>query len=177
MIVHETILSGLLLIEPQTFDDERGVFLETFHDERYRDLGIESNFVQDNLSQSRHGVIRGLHLQTTKPQGKLVSCLSGKILDVVVDLRTGSPTFGQKFSTILDSDTKIQLWIPRGFAHGFSVLSSSAICFYKCTDHYSPEDESGIFWNDPDLNIDWLVKDPIVSTKDRHLPTLRQVIG
>ena len=177
MIINETGLGGLLVIEPQIFDDDRGWFLETFQNERYREVGIAQVFVQDNLSRSSQGVIRGLHFQKTRPQGKLVTCLRGKVLDVVVDLRVGSETRGQTFSIILDSDQREQLWIPPGFAHGFSVLSESADFFYKCTEYYQPTDEYGILWSDPDLSIDWLVSNPIVSKKDQKLPRLKEVIG
>jgi dTDP-4-dehydrorhamnose 3,5-epimerase len=177
VIVNETGFHGLLVIEPKIFRDDRGFFLETFQDERYREAGIGRTFVQDNLSRSSEGVVRGLHFQKTRSQGKLVTCLKGKVLDVVVDLRVGSETRGKVFSIILDSDKRNQLWIPPGFAHGFSVLSENADFFYKCTDHYAPNDEGGILWSDPDLAIDWLVSSPIVSAKDQNLPGLREVLG
>lgn len=176
MIVYESDLKGLLVIEPQIFGDDRGFFMETFRCERYAEIGIALPFVQDNLSRSSHGVVRGLHFQKTMPQGKLVTCIRGKVLDVVVDLRSDSESLGQSFSIILDSDKKTQLWVPPGFAHGFSVLSESADFFYKCTDYYYPYDESGILWSDPDLAIDWLVSNPSVSKKDQKLPSLREVI-
>ena len=176
MNVYESDLKGLLVIEPQIFGDGRGFFMETFQCERYAEIGIALPFVQDNLSRSSHGVVRGLHFQKTRPQGKLVTCIRGKILDVVVDLRSDSESLGQSFSIILDSDQKTQLWVPPGFAHGFSVLSESADFFYKCTDFYYPHDESGILWSDPDLAIDWLVSNPSVSKKDQKLPGLREVI-
>lgn len=176
MIVKQTDFRGLLIIEPQIFGDDRGFFLETFQDERYREAGIDRIFVQDNLSRSGQGVIRGLHFQKARPQGKLVTCLRGKVFDVVVDLRVGSDTRGETFSIILDSDKRNQLWIPPGFAHGFSVLSESADFFYKCTEYYQPADEHGILWSDPDLSIDWLVSNPIVSEKDQKLPCLKEVI-
>ena len=177
MIVYEADLKGLIVIEPRIFGDDRGFFMESFQTDRYAEIGIELPFVQDNISRSRRGVVRGLHFQKTKPQGKLVTCTIGKVLDVVVDLRSHSESFGQSFSLILDSDKKNQLWIPPGFAHGFSVLSESADFFYKCTDYYFPHDEGGIVWNDPDLAIDWLVADPSVSEKDQRLPPLREVVG
>jgi len=176
VIVKQTDFRGLLIIEPQIFGDDRGFFLETFQDERYREAGIDRIFVQDNLSRSGQGVIRGLHFQKARPQGKLVTCLRGKVFDVVVDLRVGSDTRGETFSIILDSDKRNQLWIPPGFAHGFSVLSESADFFYKCTEYYQPADEHGILWSDPDLSIDWLVSNPIVSEKDQKLPCLKEVI-
>lgn len=177
MIVHESDLMGLLIIEPQILGDNRGFFMETFQSEKYAEIGIEIPFVQDNLSCSSRGIIRGFHFQKKRPQGKLVTCVSGRVLDVVVDLRPQSESLGQSFSIILDSDKRTQLWIPPGFAHGFSVLSESAYFFYKCTDYYFPHDESGILWNDPDLAIDWLVTNPSVSEKDKKLPSLREVIG
>ena len=177
MIVKETGFHGLLIIEPQIFGDDRGFFLETFQDERYRGAGIDQAFVQDNLSRSSQGVIRGLHFQKTRPQGKLVTCLRGRVLDAVVDLRADSETRGKTFSIILDSDKRNQLWIPAGFAHGFSVLSEIADFFYKCTEYYQPADEYGILWSDPDLSIDWLVSNPSVAEKDQKLPRLKEVIG
>lgn len=177
MIVYESDLKGLLVIEPQIFGDDRGFFMETFRSERYAEIGIALPFVQDNLSRSSHGVVRGLHFQKARPQGKLVTCIRGRVLDVVVDLRSYSESLGQSFSIILDSDKKTQLWVPPGFAHGFSVLSESADFLYKCTDYYCPHDESGILWSDPDLAIDWLVANPFVSEKDQKLPGLREIIG
>ena len=169
MIVYEAYLTGLLVIEPQIFGDDRGFFMETFQGERYAEVGIELPFVQDNLSRSSHGVVRGLHFQKTRPQGKLVTCMRGKVLDVVVDLRSHSESLGQSFSIILDSEKRTQLWVPPGFAHGFSVLSESADFFYKCTDYYLPHDESVILWKDPVLAIDWLVTNPSVPEKDQKL--------
>ena len=173
----ETGIEGLLIIEPKLFRDARGFFLESFQCERYSSLGLNLPFVQDNFSRSKYGVLRGLHFQKTRPQGKLVTCLNGQILDVVVDLRKDSVTYGQSFSCILESEKKTQLWIPPGFAHGFIVLSETADFFYKCTDYYSPEDETGILWNDPDLNIDWLIDHPIISDKDLSLPSLREILA
>lgn len=173
----ETGIEGLLIIEPKLFRDARGFFLESFHCERYSSLGLNLPFVQDNFSRSKYGVLRGLHFQKTRPQGKLVTCLNGQILDVVVDLRKDSVTYNQSFSCILDSEKKTQLWIPPGFAHGFIVLSETADFFYKCTDYYAPDDESGILWNDPDLNIDWLIDHPIISDKDLSLPSLREILA
>lgn len=177
MIVYESGFNGLLILEPEVFCDDRGFFMETFQSEKYTEVGIAAPFVQDNLSRSSHGVVRGLHFQKHKPQGKLVTCISGKVLDVVVDLRPDSESLGQAFSIILDSEKRTQLWVPPGFAHGFSVLSESAHFFYKCTDYYFPHDEGGILWSDPDLAIDWLVTNPSVSEKDQKLPSLREVIG
>lgn len=172
----ETPIPGLIAIQPKLWGDSRGFFLEIFQQEVYSDLGISIPFVQDNLSRSSHGVLRGLHFQVENPQGKLVTCLNGQVLDVVVDLRVDSETRGEHFSTILDSNKRNQLWIPPGFAHGFSVLSESADFYYKCTDLYAPRDESGIIWNDADLGIDWRLSSPKVSEKDMSLPTLREVL-
>jgi dTDP-4-dehydrorhamnose 3,5-epimerase len=174
--IFETPIIGLIEIQPKIWGDSRGFFLEIFQQEFYAEIGIPAPFVQDNLSRSAHGVLRGMHFQVNNPQGKLVTCLDGQVLDVVVDLRVGSKTFGQHHSVILDSEKRNQLWIPCGFAHGFSVLSESADFFYKCTDFYSPEDEAGIIWNDPDLGIDWKIKSPKVSEKDMKLPSLQEVL-
>ena len=172
----ETPFEGLIEIQPKIWGDSRGFFLEMFQQEFYSESGISTPFVQDNLSRSVHGVLRGLHFQVNNPQGKLVTCINGQVLDVVVDLRVDSETFGQHYSVILDSEKRNQLWIPPGFAHGFSVLSESADFFYKCTDFYAPEDEAGIIWNDPELGIDWKIKSPNVSEKDMQLPSLREVL-
>lgn len=173
----ETQIPGLIEIHPKLWGDSRGFFLETFQQVVYADIGIVSPFVQDNLSRSSHGVVRGLHFQVKNPQGKLVTCLNGRVLDVAVDLRVESETRGQYYATVLDSERRNQLWIPPGFAHGFSVLSEAADFFYKCTDYYDPDDEAGIHWNDQDLNIDWQVKNPIISLKDQRLPSLREVLA
>ena len=172
----ETPFEGLIEMQPKIWGDSRGFFLEMFQEEIYSQIGISYPFVQDNLSRSAHGVLRGLHFQVNNPQGKLVTCINGQVLDVVVDLRVDSETFGQHYSVILDSEKRNQLWIPPGFAHGFSVLSESADFFYKCTDFYAPEDEAGIIWNDPELEIDWKIRSPKVSEKDMKLPCLREVL-
>lgn len=172
----ETPIAGLIEVRPIIRGDARGFFLEMFQQDLYSEIGISIPFVQDNFSRSAHGVLRGLHFQANNPQGKLVTCISGRVLDVVVDLRVDSGTFGQHHSMNLDSEKRNQLWIPPGFAHGFSVLSESADFFYKCTDFYAPEDESGIIWNDPELGIDWKIKSPKVSEKDMKLPSLREVL-
>ena len=173
----ETQIPGLIEIHPKLWGDSRGFFLETFQQEVYADIGIVSPFVQDNLSRSSYGVVRGLHYQVKNPQGKLVTCLNGRVLDVAVDLRVESETRGQYYATVLDSERRNQLWIPPGFAHGFSVLSEEADFFYKCTNYYDPQDEAGIRWDDPDLKIDWHVDNPIVSAKDQCLPSLREVLA
>lgn len=171
MKVIETSIQGVLLIEPEIWRDARGIFVETFQMRRYQEvLGADVNFVQDNLSRSGQSVLRGLHYQKKHPQGKLVTCLSGAIFDVVVDLRVSSLTFGQSFSVVLDAERLSQIWIPPGLAHGFCVLTDGADCAYKCTDFYDPADEGGILWSDPSLNIDWPVQQPVVSEKDQQLP-------
>jgi len=163
----QTGLQDCVIIEPKVFGDERGFFLETFHTSRYADLArISLPFVQDNYSRSLKGVLRGLHFQKTKPQGKLISVVRGEVYDVAVDIRKGSSTFGQWVGVILSEENKKQLWVPPGFAHGFVVLSEIADFKYKCTDYYDPSDEGSILWNDPDLAIGWPVENPILSDKD-----------
>jgi dTDP-4-dehydrorhamnose 3,5-epimerase len=167
MQVFETAIPDVKLIEPKVFGDDRGFFLESFQAERYaQQAGITLAFVQDNHSRSARNVLRGLHFQRSKPQGKLVRVVRGEVLDVAVDIRRGSPTFGNVVAEILSEDNKRQLWIPPGLAHGFVVLSETADFEYKCTDYYDPSDEGSLIWNDPDLNIDWRVTDPILSAKD-----------
>ncbi|USD32701.1 MULTISPECIES: dTDP-4-dehydrorhamnose 3,5-epimerase [Vibrio] len=171
MKVLETNLEGCLLIEPRIFNDNRGHFLETYNYTRYMELaGLNINFVQDNQSLSKKGILRGLHFQKSNPQGKLVSVAYGEVFDVAVDMRPKSKTFGEYFSVILDSEKKKQLYVPPGFAHGFYVLSDMAIFNYKCTDYYNPNDEGGIIWNDPCLNINWPNECPEISEKDKLLP-------
>jgi len=167
MNVVKTKLIGCVIIEPTIFGDERGFFLETFQAERYAELaGITLPFVQDNHSRSSKGVLRGLHFQKTKPQGKLVRVVKGEVFDVAVDIRHGSPTFGQWEAVILSEENKTQFWVPPGFAHGFIVLSNTADFEYKCTDYYDPSDEGSVLWNDPDLDIPWPIVTPILSNKD-----------
>ena len=167
MKVSKTEISGLLVVQPDIFADSRGFFFESYNKKRYDDLGINDEFVQDNISRSKKGTVRGLHYQVGKfAQGKLCQVIEGEVLDVAVDIRFNSPTFGKYFSMILTSELKNQLWIPVGFAHGFSVLSDEALFSYKCTNYYSKEDERAIIFNDRDLNIDWRVEEPIVSEKD-----------
>ena len=176
MKVSETDLNGVLLIQPDVFGDERGFFLESFNRERYKQAGIEFNFLQDNLSKSKKGTIRGLHYQVGEmAQGKLCYVINGKVLDVAVDIRFGSPTFGKHITHILNSQNKNQIWIPPGFAHGFSVLSEEAIFAYKCTQVYSKEHERAILYNDPEIGIDWQVKNPIVSEKDLNGKLLKEI--
>lgn len=167
MQVFDTAIPDVKLIEPKVFGDDRGFFLESFQAERYaQQTGITLAFVQDNHSRSARNVLRGLHFQRSKPQGKLVRVVRGEVLDVAVDIRRGSSTFGNVVAEILSEDNKRQLWIPPGLAHGFVVLSETADFEYKCTDYYDPSDEGSLIWNDPDLNIDWRVTDPILSAKD-----------
>lgn len=175
MKVTETALPGVLLVEPRVFGDARGFFLETFSAERYEEAGIRGPFVQDNMSRSAKGIVRGLHLQSPNAQGKLVWVVQGAVLDVALDVRVGSPTFGQWVAEELSEDNKRQLWIPPGFAHGFCVTSESAVFVYKCTEYYAPKDEVGVLWNDPDLGIPWPVVEPVVSPKDRAHPRLADV--
>lgn len=169
-------LPGLLVIKPEVYEDERGFFLETWQKERYRELGITEDFVQDNWSRSTQGVLRGLHFQIKHPQGKLVSVRSGRVFDVAVDIRENSDTFGEWYSEELSEDNNLQMYVPPGFAHGFCVLSEVADFEYKCTDYYHPEDESGIIYSDPDLDIHWPDIDLILSDKDRALPPFETYI-
>ncbi len=167
MKVTKTEISGLLVVQPDVFADSRGFFFESYNKKKYEEAGIPNDFVQDNISKSRKGTVRGLHYQVEdKAQGKLCQVIEGEVLDVAVDIRFNSPTFGKYFSLILNSETKSQLWIPAGFAHGFSVLSDEAIFSYKCTNYYSKVHERAILFNDPYLKIDWKVEQPIVSEKD-----------
>ena len=178
MKIKKINLNGCFLITPTLFEDERGYFYESFNKKELEDaIGFTLNFVQDNQSQSSYGVIRGLHLQTGEnAQAKLVRAIQGVILDIVVDLRKGSPSYGQHYSFVLDEEKKQQLFIPRGLAHGFIVLSEKATIHYKADNYYAPENESGIIYNDLDLNIDWqLPTDKIItSLKDLELPTLKE---
>ena len=170
MIIEETKIEGLIIIRPEAFHDERGSFRETFSADRYkRAIGTDATFVQDNFSTSRRGVIRGLHFQKERPQGKLVSCLRGEVFDVVVDLRDGSTTYGCWESVVLSRQNGVQLFIPPGFAHGFQTISEEADFFYKCTAYYCPEDEGGIRWDDPELAIAWPTMNAVLSPKDESL--------
>jgi dTDP-4-dehydrorhamnose 3,5-epimerase len=174
MNIIETGLPGVIIIEAKMFGDARGFFLETFQVQRYAEYGIVRPFVQDNLSRSGYGVLRGLHLQNPKAQGKLVSVVRGCVRDVAVDVRRGSPTFGLHVAVELSEDNRRQLWVPRGFAHGFIVLSGGADFFYKCDEVYSPADEIVIRWDDPALAIDWGIKDPKLSPRDAGAPRLTE---
>lgn len=182
MKVTETNLPGVFVVEPRVFGDSRGKFFESYSYEKYQQAGIDLPFVQDNISHSVTGVLRGLHYQLKHPQGKLVSVLAGSVFDVAVDIRIGSPTFGQWFGCELSESNGKQLYVPPGFAHGFCVLSETVCFMYKCTDYYHPEDEQGIAWNDPDLNISWwgegssvldLKQEPVLSDKDKKYLALK----
>ena len=176
MKIEKTELSGLLKIIPDVFVDERGYFFESFNLSKFASNGLNITFVQDNISKSSKGTIRGLHYQAgEKAQGKLCYVISGKVLDVAVDIRFGSPTFGKYYSGILSEENHLQLWIPPGFAHGFSVLSETAIFCYKCTEFYSKQHERSILYNDEDLNIDWMVDEPIVSEKDLKAKPIKEI--
>ncbi len=177
MNIIKTPIEGLLVLEPQVFRDSRGYFVETYNEQRYREAGIEAQFVQDNQSCSSYGVVRGLHFQFPPySQAKLVCCTVGRVLDVAVDLRKDSPTFGQWYSVELSEANKRQFFIPRGFAHGFSVLSEQAIFTYKCDNLYHPEADGGILLSDPDLKIDWQVpvEQRIISEKDKKHPKMEE---
>ncbi len=168
-------LSGLLVIEPEVFGDPRGFFLETWNRGRYADAGIDADFVQDNVSFSRRGTLRGLHFQNPRPQGKLLQVLQGEIYDVAVDIRRSSPTFGRWHGLALSSENKLQFYVPPGFAHGFVVVSEHALVHYKCTDFYSPKDELAVRWNDPAIAIDWPVKEPLLSDRDSKAVRLSEM--
>jgi len=165
--VEPTDIEGLLLVQAKRFSDERGYFAETFRHDIFHEAGIVDTFVQDNQSYSVKGVLRGLHAQVKRPQAKLVRAVTGEVLDVVVDARVGSPTFGRCHKRVLSGENLKQLYIPKGFLHGFYVLSESAILNYQCSDYFDPTDSFAVMWNDPELGIDWAVKDPIVSAKDQ----------
>jgi len=176
MKVNKTNLEGVLHIEPKIFGDARGFFLETYNKERYMAAGFpDVDFVQDNHSRSSKGVLRGLHFQLNHPQGKLVQVATGSVFDVVVDVRVGSPTFGQWYGCTLSEDNHHQLWIPPKFAHGFCVLSDTADFIYKCTDYYRPDDEGGLLWNDPDVGIEWPIELPLLSDKDKAYACLADI--
>lgn len=175
MNVIETSLAGVRIIEPDVYSDPRGYFLETWQCNRYREAGIDCDFVQDNLSSSQYGVVRGLHYQRENEQAKLVYVLQGSVYDVAVDIRKGSPTFGQWAGVELNADNKRQLYIPEGFAHGFCVTSETVLFAYKCTDVYNPKAEVSIAWNDPAIGIEWPITDPILSAKDTNARPLAEI--
>jgi dTDP-4-dehydrorhamnose 3,5-epimerase len=173
--VNELSIPGVLLIQPACFEDQRGFFLETWRRDVYREAGIDRDFVQDNRSHSKKGVLRGLHYQLRHPQAKLVYAVTGTIFDVAVDIRRGSPTFGRWTGAELSAENHRQIYVPEGFAHGFVVLSDCADVIYKCTDFYAPGDEYGLLWSDPAIGIDWPAASPILSDKDRKNPALDQI--
>ncbi len=175
MKIVETDLAGVVVVEPKVFGDARGFFYETWQKERYEEAGVKGTFVQDNVSFSRKGVLRGLHYQQPHSQGKLVSVLQGEVFDVAVDIRVGSPQFGKWTGVILSGENHRQLWIPEGFAHGFCVLSDTAFFSYKCTDVYTPACEGGILWNDPDIGIKWPIEEVVLSDKDQIYPLLKNI--
>ena len=175
MEIVETRIPDVLLLKPEVYMDERGFFLETYREEHLESEGVDVHFVQDNLSKSQQNTVRGLHYQIERQQDKLIMVMEGKILDVAVDLRQHSSTFGDYTAIELSAENKHQMFIPKGFAHGFSVLSEDALVYYKCSDYYYPEGERGLFWNDPDVGIDWKVEDPILSEKDQHQPKLNEI--
>lgn len=170
----ETDLPEVIVVEPAVFGDDRGFFMEVYHEGKFREGGIREAFVQDNHSRSMRGVLRGLHYQLPNPQGKLVRVIAGSVFDVAVDIRRGSPSFGKWTGVELSAENRKQLWIPAGFAHGFCVTSESADVVYKCTTLYDGPNDRGIRWDDPEIGIQWPVKDPILSPKDAVAPRLRE---
>ena len=176
MKVLSTDLPGVVVVEPNVYQDPRGFFLETYHAGKYREAGIREIFVQDNHSRSVRGTLRGLHAQRRRPQGKLVRVLQGEIFDIAVDIRRGSPTFRRWVGEVLSAENFRQIYVPPGFAHGFCVLSETADVAYKCTELYDPTDEFVILWNDPDLGIAWPVREPLLSEKDRTAPRLAELM-
>ena len=178
IISQENLDIGTLLIEARAFTDSRGYFVELYKKSDFKKMGLRENFVQDNMSYSKKGVLRGLHYQLNpKAQGKLVTCLMGEVMDVVVDIRRGSPNFGKWKSYILNEKNKYFVYVPEGFAHGFLTLSEDALFLYKCTNEYSPENEGSIIWNDPDLDIRWGIKKPILAEKDLKNPLFKDCIA
>lgn len=175
MKIQETSLPGVMIIEPKLYQDTRGFFYESFQHIKYQELGIKKSFVQDNVSRSAKNVLRGLHYQLKHPQAKLVFVSRGAVLDVAVDIRRGSPTFGNWISVELNDENHRQLYIPEGFAHGFLALSDEVDFFYKCTDYYDPTSEFGIRWDDPNIGITWGITDPLLSDKDSVYPLLNQL--
>jgi dTDP-4-dehydrorhamnose 3,5-epimerase len=171
----DTSIPGVFLIEPAVFEDERGFFLECYHEQRLAALGVTDRFVQDNHARSYKNVLRGLHYQITHPQAKLCRVVHGEVLDVVVDIRRSSPHFGKCESTILSASNMRQIYVPPGFAHGYLVLSESADFIYKCSDFYHPGSERGVAWNDPEIAIQWGIEHPILSEKDKINPRLSQI--
>jgi dTDP-4-dehydrorhamnose 3,5-epimerase len=177
MKIIEINLPGVIVFEPKKFGDDRGFFIETARADVLQDAGINETFVQDNHSRSTKGVLRGLHYQLTQPQGKLVRVATGAVYDVAVDVRKGSPTFGQWFGTTLDEQSLRMMYVPPGFAHGFVVLTDTADFIYKCTNYYHPQSEQGIFWNDPEVGIQWPIADVQLSEKDTNNPLLKDQLA
>ena len=178
MEIIKTPLEGLLIIKPDVFEDDRGYFFESFNHGRFLNRGLDLKFLQDNESKSKKGVLRGLHFQAPPfAQGKLVRVMQGSVLDVAVDIRKYSPTYGKWESIILSGQNKWMYWIPEGFAHGFATLEDDTIFFYKCTNIYNKASEGSILWNDPDLNINWGIQDPVISDKDRISPKFKNFIS
>lgn len=175
MKIIQTSLPGCVVIEPAVFGDARGAFYETFNAERFAEHGLPTSFVQSNVSTSSHGVLRGLHYQWPRPQGKLVTVLEGEVYDVAVDIRRGSPTYGRWEAVILSAENKRQFWIPEGFAHGFVVLGERALFSYLCTDVYRPQFDANVAWNDAAIGIDWPVAEPQLSGKDAKAPLLADI--
>jgi dTDP-4-dehydrorhamnose 3,5-epimerase len=175
MKVERAKLAGVVILEPDVYQDDRGYFLETWSQRRYAEAGVPAGFVQDNVSMSHKGVLRGLHLQHPNGQGKLVHVMFGEVFDVAVDVRVGSPTYGQWLGTILSGTNKRQVYIPPGFAHGFCVLSETALFTYKCTDFYRRDAEIGVIYDDPDIGIEWPVPEPLLSDKDAAFPRLSEI--
>jgi dTDP-4-dehydrorhamnose 3,5-epimerase len=175
MEVLKTEIDGVLIIAPKVFEDPRGFFMETFNRRRYEEARIAVEFCQDNISFSCKNTLRGLHYQFPHEQAKLMQVLHGEILDVAVDIRRGSPTFGRSVTATLSDRNRRQMFIPKGFAHGFCVLSETALFLYKCSDFYAPECESGVLWSDPSIGIHWPVKEPLLSAKDEGLPLLKDI--
>jgi dTDP-4-dehydrorhamnose 3,5-epimerase len=175
MKVIKTKLDGALVFEPKVFGDERGFFMETWNYDRYKEAGLGVKFIQSNLSKSTKGVLRGLHFQNPNPQGKLVQILQGEVFDVAVDIRLGSPTFGQWHGELLSAENKRQFYIPEGFAHGFCVLSEEALFSYMCTNVYDAQADCSIIWNDDSIGIEWPISNPSLSEKDKHAESLNTI--
>lgn len=176
MEVIETDLPGVVLVKPAVFDDERGYFMETYHSRRYAENGLPSSFVQHNLSFSKRGVLRGLHYQLGRPQGKLVTVVQGEVFDVAVDIRKNSPTYGRWTGVTLSAENFRQVYIPEGFAHGFCATGETAVVVYLCTDFYAPVEERGIRWDDPMLGISWPIREPMLNGKDAAYPFLSDAL-
>jgi dTDP-4-dehydrorhamnose 3,5-epimerase len=177
MKVSKCHLDGILVIDPNCFADDRGYFLESFEQERYRELGITENFVQDNHARSKKNVLRGLHFTRNRPQAQILTVVRGRIFDVVVDIRKDSPSFGKWFGTELSDEGPRQVYMAHGFAHGFCVLSDYADLHYKVSQRYDPNDDGGLRWNDPDVGIEWRVSTPVISERDRNHPFLQSIVA